>query len=184
MRLDGMPEQIARAELGAEAALIACGAADLRDVHPRRVVAAYERVLGGQHDDAAGGLGDGNVEIGCGLGHHDAAEKNAEVGNGGATGGVDDFADGDADGNAEGDGIGDGSGDGEVFVRDRTVEADVHQRFHVGDGAVDVLGQAAGRNDAAGDHVHEDEFVAGGIAVGQRHDADACAGRPELQARR
>jgi hypothetical protein len=84
MRLNGMAEQEARAELGAEAALIAGRAADFGDVHPRRVVAADERVLGGQHDDAAGGLGDGNVEVGGGLGHHDAAEQNAEVGNRGA----------------------------------------------------------------------------------------------------
>ncbi len=49
--------------------------------------------------------------------------------------------------------------------------ADVHQRLDIRHRSVDVLGQAAGRNDAAGDHVHQDELVAGGVTVGQRHDA-------------
>ena len=66
-----------------------------------------------------------------------------------------------------------GAGHGEVFVRHRPVEADVHQGFNVGDGCVHILGQAAGRNHASGDHVHEDELVAGGVTVRQRNDADA-----------
>ncbi len=70
-------------------------------------------------------------------------------------------------------GFGDGARDGEVFVRHRLVEADVHQRLHVGDGAVDIFGQAARRNHAAGDHVHQDELIARGIAVGQRDHANA-----------
>ena len=53
------------------------------------------------------------------------------------------------------------------------VQADVHQRLDVGDQRVDVLGQASGRNDTAGDHVHEDEFVARGVSVRQRHNANA-----------
>ena len=173
MRLNGMAEQIARAELRAEAALIASRAADLGDVHPRRIVAPDERMLGGQHDDAAGGLRDGHVQIGCRLGHHHAAEKHAEVGNRGSTGGIDNLANGDANGNAQRDGMGDSSGDGEVLVRHRTVQPDVHQRLHIGHGAVDVLRQATGRNHAASDHVHQDELVAGGIAIGQRLHTNA-----------
>ena len=84
----GWPSRIARAELGAEAALVAGRAADLGDVDPWRVVAPDERVLGGQHDDAAGGLGDGHIEVGGGLGHHHAAEQHAEVGNRGAARGL------------------------------------------------------------------------------------------------
>ena len=130
----------------------------------------------GQNDDAAGGFGDGDVEAGGGLGHHDAAEEDAEIRDGGAAGGCDDFADGDADGDAEGDGRADGAGDGEVFVRDGLVEADVHQGFDVGDHGVDVLGQAAGRDDAAGDDVDEDELVAGRVGVGERGNADVGGG--------
>ncbi len=67
-------------------------------------------------------------------------------------------------------GVLNGAGHGEVFVRDRPVEADVHQGFNVGDGCVHILGQAAGGNHASGDHVHEDELVAGGVTVGERND--------------
>ncbi len=111
----------------------------------------------------------GTLEVRGGLGHHHAAEQHAEVGDRCAARCLDHFADGDADGNAQRDRLGDRAGDGEVFVRHRLVEADVHQRLDIGDGGVDVFGQAAGRNHAAGDHVHQDELVAGGVAVRQRH---------------
>ena len=173
VRLNGMAEKIARAELRAEAALVAGGAADAGDLRPLCGMAADDGVIRGKDDDAAGGLGDGLVDAGGGASHHDAAEEDAEVADGGSAGCGDDLAEGDADGDADGDGVADGSGDGEVLVGNGLVEADVEHGLDVGDEGADVLGEAAGWDDATGDHVDEDELVAGGVDVRERRDADA-----------
>src|ERR1035438_5630533 len=75
MRFDGMAEQEARAEFRAETALIAGRTADLADLHRRSVVAADEAVRSRQHDDAACGLGNRDVEIGRWTRHHRSEER-------------------------------------------------------------------------------------------------------------
>ena len=56
---------------------------------------------------------------------------------------------------------------------DGLVQRDIHQRLDVGDDRVDILGQPAGRNHAASDHVDEDEFIAGRVTIRQGLDANA-----------
>ena len=152
VRLDGMAEQVARAELGAEAALVAGRAADPGTCSQGALWRRMSACSAGRTMMPPVVLVTGTLRSAAGLRHHDAAEEHAEIVDRGSAGGVDDFADGDADGNAEGDRLGDGAGDGEVLVRDGAVEADVHEGLDVGDDGVDVFGQAARRDDAAGDH--------------------------------
>ena len=79
VRLDRVAEQVARAQLGAEAALVAGGAADPRDLDRRRTVPQHEGVRGGEDDDAAGRLRDRLVEAARGPRHHHAAEEDSDV---------------------------------------------------------------------------------------------------------
>ncbi len=174
--LDGVPDEITRAEFRAEAALVAGRASDAGDLGPLGVVALDEVVGGRQDDDAAGGFGNGDIEASGGTGHHDAAEQDAEVRHGGTASSCDDFANGDANGDAKSDRIADGSSNGEVFVCHRLIEADVHQGLYIGDEGACIFREAARRDDAAGDEVDEDEFVSGWVNVGEGRYADIFGG--------
>ena len=113
----------------------------------------------------------------AGLRHHHSAQQHAEVVDRRSARRRDHLADGDADGHAQRDGVADGAGDGEILLRHRLVQANVHQGLDVGDHRVHVLGQPAGRDDAAGDDVDQDELVARRIGVRQRWRRGCSSGR-------
>ena len=75
----GWPMQVARAQLRAEAALVAGRAADPLDLRRRRGVPADQRVRGGQDHDPAGRLRDRLVERAGEPGHHHAAQQDGHV---------------------------------------------------------------------------------------------------------
>ena len=133
-------------------------------------MALDEAVRGGQHDDAAGGLGDRNVQAGRRLGHHHAAQEHAEIVTVAPPAASMTSPMVMPTGTRSVTGVGHRAGHGEVFVRHRLIEADVDQRLDIGDGYVHILGQAAGRNDAAGDEVNQDEFIACRVDIRQGHN--------------
>src|SRR5208337_1771319 len=159
-----------RTKFRAEAALVAGRSANAVDLNHGRVVALDKAMRGWQHDDAARGLGHWHVEAGRRLGHHDSAEEHPDVAHRRAARGFDHFADSDADGYPESNGGFNGAGHGEVFVGYRLIQADVDEGLDIGDGYVHILGQAARRNDAAGDQVNENELIACRVDIRQGHN--------------
>ncbi len=129
-------------------------------------------MIGRKDDDAAERFGYRLIEIRADLAHHGASEKHAEFGYRCATSSFDRFSDGYADRHRQRDRIRDGSGDGEVLVGHRLIEADIHQRLDVHNDAANIFGQATGRDDALRNVVDHHEFVAGGVGIDQRKDAN------------
>src|SRR6202142_2426734 len=183
VRLNGVAEEVAGAEFGAEAALVAGRSADPFDVLPLALVAREERVSSRQDDQAAGGFRDGIVEAGGRLGHHHSAHQHPEIGDRWAAGRGDQMGEGRTHGDPEGHGRLDRAGYGEDLVGHGAIESDVDQGFDVQDHGAGVAGESAGGDDAAGDVVDQNELVAGGVGVGQRENADprACLSRQGLK---
>jgi len=123
---------------------------------------ADERVFRWQNDDAAGSFSDGNFEAGGCLAIITPPSRTRRRGT------VAPPAASIASpmvmptGNAQRDRCGDGAGHGQVLVGHGTVEPRCSSAFQRWRPPRPHLWAAAGRNHAAGDQVHEDEFVAGG----------------------
>ncbi|MFM1942776.1 MAG: hypothetical protein RI897_1758 [Verrucomicrobiota bacterium] len=151
---DGVAEEVAGAEFGAIAALVAGGFTD-GGLGGGGFEFALDDVVGlGEDDDAGGGFSDGGIEVGGGLAHHESADTEDGFCGGGASGELDGVAEGGADGDGEGDGIMDGAGDGEGFVGDGLSgggAGDIGESFDVIDDCSDLDGEAAGGDEASGD---------------------------------
>ena len=162
-------DDVARAQLGAQQALLAGGARSLQNGAVAGGTAANQNVIGGQYQQAAGGLGHRRVERGGELAHHRATVDVSRVGDRRAAGQRQHFAQSDADRNGDGDRMGDCAGDGQRSRGDRRCVVDgarqVDQRQHVVDRDADVLGQAGGRDAPTGRQPDGDHFVAGRIDV-------------------
>ncbi len=178
--LDGMVEEVAGAELGAERALVAGRPGDPPDGSRPPGVAAEERMIPRQDDQPRRRLGHRLREVVGQPAHHGPADEDAEVGLERAARGGDDIRERGADGRFQGHGAGHQAGHGQGLAGHRPAAADIDQRLHVLDHGVHVLGQAAGPDDPAGDLVDQDELVARGIYVVQGMDLDA--GRASLRA--
>ena len=113
-----MPQQPARAKLGAKTALVARAAADPGNLLPILPPAADHDVVVGQHDHSAGRLIDQGVVILFEIAHHHAADDVVGVGNGRPAGRRDALGQRHAHGNPQRYRLGHGAGDGEVFLGD------------------------------------------------------------------
>ena len=111
----------------------------------------------------------GSSRLAAGLRHHDAAEQHAEVGTVAPPAAAITSPMRDAHRNAQRNWGLHGAGYGEVFVGHRPVQADVDEGLNVGDHRVHVLGKSAGGDNAARDHVDENEFIACRVGIGQGH---------------
>ena len=175
VRFDRVAEQKARAILGAVAALVARGFADLRLRD-----GGFELPLDGvmrarQNHDAGGSFGDGRVEIVGRFAHHQSAEAQHRVVGERAARRRDALAEADADGNGERDRLPHGSGDGECLVRHRLSirrGSDVRERLDILHDHSDVNRQTGGRNEPARDGVDEIVFVTRRVKITEQMNAD------------
>ena len=111
--------------------------------------------------------------------HHGAAHYHHGVGHGRAARGGDTLAHRRAHGHSQNLRRGHLAGDGDVFVgQGLAVQGAGHgiQRGHVGHHRPNLLGQPQGRNGLAGDLVHENLLVPGGVEIVQPGQLDARPG--------
>ncbi len=127
----------------------------------------------GKHDNAAGGLRHGLIQTLGQPRHHDAAEKALEIRLGRSPGRLDDLPDRHPDRNPQRHRCAHRARHGQILVRDRLVQTDVYQRFHVRHHAADIARKPARRDHAARDVVDQHEFIACRVAVPERLDAHA-----------
>jgi hypothetical protein len=172
VRLDGVAQQVARAQLGAEAALVARAASDALDLPPVLPPPPHDDVPGRQHDHAAGGLVHQRLVVVLQNAHHHAADHVVGFAGGRPAGRGHALGQRDAYRHAERDRLSDGAGDGEVLLghRARRRAGDVQRRLDVHHHGCDVQRQPAGRHDAPQHVVDQHELISGGIGVLQRSD--------------
>ncbi len=105
MRLHVVSQQIAWAELRAEAALIASRLPDAMHGFERTLLAHHQVMVARQDDDRARSLSDHVVEIEGQRAHHQSADENGKVGSRGAAGQRQQVAEGRTDGRAHRNGM-------------------------------------------------------------------------------
>ena len=184
VRLDLVPEQVPRAELGAIAALVAGRFADVVHLVLRPGFARHQVMIAGDDDQTAGSLGHDVVEIEGERAHHDPADENAEVLDGGAAGNFQQVAEGRADRDPKRFRLLDGAADRQELFGHRAIlpgEVYVVQRLDVVYDASYVERNAGGRDQAAGGGIYELVLVARRVKVAEEDEFDAVVlqGVPE-----
>ncbi len=175
VRHDFVAQQVARAELGAVAALVAGRLPDPVHVLLGLAFAGDQVVVLGKEDKPGGSLGDNLIEIEGERTHHDAADENAELRHGGAARQVDDVVERRAQRDPKRLRLPDGAGDRNELVRDSKAlvgEVDVVKGLDVVDHAADFERDTGGRDQPAGGDVNQLVFVAGGIEIAQQDQLD------------
>ena len=170
--LDRVSQEVAGAELGAEAALVARRLPDQRACSIVGAVAPRKDVALGEAEQGPRRAGHDLVEALHELAHHHPAHQDVSDPVRVGTHRAQDVAVAGADRRADGHRLGHVAGDGQVLVGHRPIEGHVEQGLDVHDHAPDVEGESAGRDDPPGRFVHGQELVPGRVVVPEGVDGD------------